>query len=184
MSEWVGCNLGCTEQDSLKSGPPCAASRSLRGWVAMRRTGWAGVILAGALVGGPGCRTCEDRPGLFHRLFHRDHCDTPTRLSDRPANCDPCASGYPTARPTSGTYPYGAPVFPSSWSGDLGSSYPVYPAGQPLPNPSAGVPPANELPYPTIPAPGVPDGTAQPTPAIPGALGPVLGARVTSDTKK
>ena len=141
----------------------------------MWRTGWAGLVLAGVLVGGSGCRTCDDRPGLFSRLLGRD----------RRVGCDPCASGYPAAlgRPV-GADAIGAPGYPVGWSGDFGPGYPVYPAGQPVPAPAAGVRPANELPYPTIPSPGVPEGTARPTPAIPGATGPATGARVTSDPKK
>lgn len=140
-------------------------------------------MVLGVLAGSSGCRTCDDRPGVFTRLFGRDRCDA--RLAATRPDCDPCASGYTAALGApvgANTVALGAPAYPASWPGDFGPGYPVLPAGQPVP--AAGLRPANELPYPTIPSPGIPEGSAQPTPAVPGAMVRGSGARVTSDAKK
>jgi hypothetical protein len=140
----------------------------------MRRTGLLIVAVTGSILGS-GCRTCDDRCGVFGRS------ETPSRLPREPD----CCPAVPTAR---GQVP-GLPTGAQGWPADPGYGYPtipVYPGGgTTVGPPPGGLPPPNELPYPTIPSPRVPEGPqAQPTPAIPfgGTLSPPA-ARTTGEAK-
>jgi hypothetical protein len=137
----------------------------------MRRTGLLGLALVGLAVGsGAGCRsTCcsSNKCGSYG--------------ASRP--CETCPPGVPVSNSHPVTVP-GDTLPPAGWP-EGGYGYPVYPGGTPVPVRPGTAAPANELPYPNIPAPGIPESPAQPIPAIPGSSsGSAAPARTTGDTKQ
>ncbi len=130
-----------------------------------------------------GCRTCDDRPHLFDRLFHRNADDCPSRSSRNGASLGkPCGD---LAMAGSPMVPQGyAPLYTTPVTGAM----PAYLSGPftsfPALGGSASPPPGpeNELPMPSggsrLPAPATPVPTGSLTP-----IPPASASRVTSESR-
>lgn len=90
------------------------------------------LLLAGGLLAA-GCRTCDDRAGLFPRSGAARPALPPATMNDP---CVPCASGggYPVGGLTGGTPTYGGGfVTPSVYPGRPQLGTPTYPNGDGTP---------------------------------------------------
>ena len=137
------------------------------------------LIVVMCLIGGTsGCRTCDDRPRLLDRLFHKDRDDCPSRSSrDAVRPCDDFAGR--------GVEPMRASLVPGGYgqlhTTPVSSSVPIYSVapftGYPLASAPRPVPAArdDELPMPGAQRLGptsVPTGVlSPPLPAAPSVAG-------------